>query len=186
MVDGGCCGVVGVGGGRMIDGWVPVVTRSDGTMVTWEGDHMAASMSYPCPAVVGGLPRSSPACRSLAAVMLCVVVVVFMLVTGESRMVCFEETERLLLLLLLWCPRRCVVVLVSGSRGDYFGSGGRGRLGGGPGDGGSCDGRCCAGIVMAEMVAVECWSDKCLFECLVLQTVASFCSVSCSSKNVWM
>lgn len=23
-----------------------------GTVVTWEGDHMAASMSYPCPVVL--------------------------------------------------------------------------------------------------------------------------------------
>lgn len=67
--------VVGVGGGRMMDGGSDgclSAPRGDGTMVTWEGDHMAASMSYPCHVAVGGLPRPSPACRSLAVVVVCV------------------------------------------------------------------------------------------------------------------
>lgn len=85
-------------------------------------------------------------------------------VTGDSRIVL--RSRVCVKWLLLWCPRRCAVVLVSGSRWDYFGSGGRGRLGGGPGQGGSCDGRCWAGIVVL-VVMVECESD-CVFERLVL------------------
>lgn len=42
---------VGVGGGRMVDGCLSPLA-ADGTMVTWDGDHMAASMSHPCPVVL--------------------------------------------------------------------------------------------------------------------------------------
>ena len=38
----------------------------------------------------------------------------------------------------------------------YFGKGGRGRLGGGPGQGGSCDGRW-AGIVSDEFEMLAVW-----------------------------
>lgn len=65
-------------------------------------------------------------------------------VTGESRIVVSRNRVRVavaspLVPASLLC---CAVFVFEKSWGDYFGSGGRGRLGGGPGQGGSCDGRC--------------------------------------------
>ena len=67
-----------------------------------------------------------------------------MFVTGESRIVVFKKPRSFAVASLLvpaswWC---CAVLVFESLGGDYFGSGGRGRLGGGPGQGGSCDGRC--------------------------------------------
>lgn len=56
-------GVMGVWWAWVVEGWWmgACPPRGDGTMVTWEGDHMAASMSHPCAVAVGGFPRPSPA-----------------------------------------------------------------------------------------------------------------------------
>lgn len=57
-------GGVGVGAGRMVDGCLSPLGY--GMMVTWEGDHMAAPMSYPCPVLGGGslFASSNKSCLS--------------------------------------------------------------------------------------------------------------------------
>ena len=74
--------VMGVWWAWVVEGrWMGVCPpRGDGTMVTWEGDHMTASMSHPC--AVGGLPRPSPAWLKSGGGGVCVVFMLLRAIRG--------------------------------------------------------------------------------------------------------
>lgn len=60
----------------------------------------------------------------------------------------------------------------------YFGRGGRGRLGGGPGQGGSCDGRW-AGIL-------KCWLLLLLELVEFVKRIKSLVLEDCSLRKLWV